>query len=1303
MPGSSARRNIEDIYPLTPAQQGMLFHAVQAPDSGVYIEQLTAHLPADLNPGRLREAWDRIISRHPVLRTLFVVDRGKQPLQIVRRRVTAPWRDEDWRAFTEVGATERLTTLLYEDRRAGFALDRAPLMRFCLLAWPGAGWRFVWTFHHLLLDGWSTAQILEEVRAAYHGVELGSGPPAPFRAFVSWLGQQDGAAAERHWRGVFQGFDGASTLLPLWCDEADPQASGLYRHDHLDLAPERVAALQAFARSARVTPNTVFQGAWACLLARFSGDDDLVFGVTVSGRPADLPGAESMVGMFINTLPVRVRVPEDTLVVDWLQALQSAQSESRRYEFSALSDVQRWSGVASDTGLFDTLLVFESYPVKQTGDGSPLRFDDLEFHEQSNFALSLLVVPGEPWSLLLISDPARVSRRIAETWLESLDQVLTSMVDQPARAVGDIDACSPAQLDRLADWSRGPEMKPTGTNTVLEAIEGCCRRYPDRVALVAGNESVHYAELRTQVAGLAAELRRSGVAPGQVVPVFGRRDLKTITALLAIQAAGAAYLPLDASYPDTRIVEILNAVPVDRLGTGRIGLAIQAPSHSLRELGLNWLAPDCEPIEVADDEDGAVSADDLAYLIFTSGSTGGPKGVPVSHGNLAWSTQARMIYYGGSPQRFLLLSPLAFDSSVAGLFWTLTGGGTLVLPTPEQMANPAALADLLLRERITHLLCLPSLWAVLLDALPKGSASSLVQVIVAGESCPPELVRAHIRALPGVRMENEYGPTEATVWCTAQRLDKGTWAHAVPIGRPLPGVCVQVRDSAGRQVPPGGLGELRVGGRGLVEGYLNDPELNARVFDNQDGAIGRNYRTGDLARYLGDGSLVFMGRADDQIKVRGHRVEPGQVEAIVTAYPGVRDCAVTLNPNGQLWALIVASDGADSGAEGLDAWLRARLPSYQMPDRIEYVSELPRLPSGKLDRRQLGGMMEKAISIGPVWTPGDTAEAALARLWQDLLGVQPRGRDADFFQSGGHSLLSMRLLVELERRLGVRVSLADFLANPTPNGLVERVRAGGSVSQWQSMVPVKPSGSRRPFFCVHGDPTALGPHLHPETPYYWLHHAQAGGNVSYATVESLAADHLAELRTIQPSGPYRLAGYSFGGLIAFEMARQLQAVGEPVDFLGLIEPTLVKAGTPPDTALAGADEAETDPALRAFARRARSLKGRALRKLRLEWCEHYVRSGRTMPAELRDFHMVQLFAQAGRAYAYPQYTGSAVLFVSAETAADSERIDDLVTHWRGVCAGGVDLQVAKGVASHTDLFREPQVAGLADLIERRLG
>jgi len=1302
MSGSSARKNIEDIYPLTPAQQGMLFHAVQAPDSGVYIEQLTAHLPADLDPERLRGAWDRITSRHPVLRTLFVVDRGKQPLQIVRRQVTAPWRDEDWRAFSDVEATERLTLLLHQDRRAGFTLDRAPLMRFCLIAWPGAGWRFVWTFHHLLLDGWSTAQVLGEVRAAYDGVDLQSSPPAPFRTFVSWLGQQDGAAAERYWREVFRGFSGTRSLLPLWSDATNSQEPGAYRHNHLELTQERIAALQAFARSARVTPNTVFQGAWACLLARYSGDADLVFGVTVSGRPADLPGAESMVGMFINTLPVRVRVPEQASIVEWLQALQSAQTEARRYEFSALSDVQRWSGVASDIGLFDTLLVFESYPVKQTGDGSPLRFDGLEFHEQSNFALSLLVVPGEPWRLLLISDPARVSQRIVEQWLESLDQILTSMVDRNARNVGDVDACSPAQLAMLADWSRGPEVQPTGPSTVVEAIGACFRRYPDRTALVADNESVDYAQLRTDVVGLAAALRRAGVAPGQVVPVFGPRDIRTITALLAVQAAGAAYLPLDASYPNARIVEILRAIPADLLGTERIGLAIRPPSGSLLEMDLNWLAPDPEPIDGNGNEFAEVSANDLAYLIFTSGSTGGPKGVPVSHRNLAWSTQARVIHYGGSPQRFLLLSPLAFDSSVAGLFWTLTGGGTLVLPTPEQMANPAALAELLLREHITHLLCLPSLWAVLLDALPKGGETSLAQVIVAGESCPSDLVRKHKQVLPGVRLENEYGPTEATVWCTAQRLDEVDWETVVPIGRPLPGVRVQVRDLAGRQVPPGGLGELRVGGPGLVDGYLNAPELSARVFNNAGDSLGRNYRTGDFVRYVSDGSLMFMGRADDQIKVRGHRVEPRQVEAVLAAHPGVRDCAVTLNPGGQLWALIQTAEGADRGFDGLHDWLRDRLPSYQIPDRIECVSVLPRLPSGKLDRRQLGGLMETAISAGPVWTPGDTAEGALARIWQDLLGAPPHGPDADFFQSGGHSLLSMRLLVDLERRLGVRVSLADFLANPTPRGLIERVRAGEAISQWQSMVPVKPSGSRAPFFCVHGDPTALGPHLHPETPYYWLHHAQGGGNVSYATVESLAGDHLAEIRSIQPNGPYRLAGYSFGGLIAFEMARQLESVGESVSFLGLIEPTLVKAGTPSETTLGGADEAETDPVLRAFARRARSLKGRALRKLRMEWCEHYVRSGRTMPAELRDFHMVQLFAQAGRAYAYPRYGGSAVLFVSADTAAHSDRIDDLVTHWRGVCAGGVDLVAAEGVASHTDLFREPQVAALADLIERRL-
>ena len=1136
---------------------------------------------------------------------------------------------------------------------------------------------------------------MAEIRDIYQGAPRDAPPPAPFSEYIGWLGKQDKAAAERHWRRVFERFEPPQSLSSLWRDGSGASGDGGYRYRREPLEPGLVAALELRARASKVTPSTLFQAAWALLLGRYCNSDDVVFGVTVAGRPAALAGVDAMIGMFINTLPARVRLDDGRSLTDWLQSLQTDRAEDRRFDHSALSDVQRWAGVDSGVSFLETLFVFENYPASEEANPSGLVFDSLEFHEQSNYPLSLLVVPGSPWRLILVHDPGRVSAPVVEQCMCSLVHILRQLSDERTATSAQVSACSPIQADRLRTQGQGRALDWSPGETVVRSFLRRAAADPEAVALEHAGAHITYRSLKAKVSKIAAELRAAGLGSNDVVPVLGASDPDTLAGILSVQAAGAAYLPLDASYPESRILEVLSALPDEHLGVGRPALAACPVPEALAVAGLRWLPVDSLAREADPGEHDVSRPDDLAYVIFTSGSTGGPKGVPVRHSNLAWSTRARSDHYDDSPQRFLLLSPLAFDSSIAGLFWTLTTGGALVLPSRHEIDNPAELAELLIRARVTHLLCLPSLWALLLDVLPDNARTDLMQVIVAGESCPPSLPRIHRRRFPAVRLDNEYGPTEGSVWCTAQRLDQRDWESVVPIGGPVPGVSLDVRDGARRRVPSGGLGELWLSGPGVVRGYLNDEPLTVTRFPETAGSGPRAYRTGDLVCWTDDGTLSFLGRADAQMKVRGHRVEPTDVEAVLNDHPAVRASGVLSVGGAALHALVEVPGEGSVDIGDLRHWLGRRLPPHLVPDKIQVTDALPTLPSGKLDRKALPSAVRAEPANEGAWRPGDGVEAAVLSLWQEVLGEAPADRATSFFQAGGHSLLCMRLLVEVDRRFGRRITLAAFLEDPTLRGLERLVREGGPVSRWRSLVPVKPTGSRTPFFCIHGDPTALAPHIDPETPYYWLHHAQAPGNVEYATVETLARDHLVEIRSIQPAGPYRLAGYSFGGLLAYEIARLLSEDGEKVDLLALIEPT--QQAQPRQLRSYGSVRAQGSIARRrSLAQRVKRRWFRALNRLKMARCRYYVRAHRTMPHGLRNFHMVQLFADAGKAYSYPPFEGSAVLFFSAKSVANRIQSDAMLAHWDAICGRGIELAVVDAVPAHTDLFREPYVAALAE-------
>ncbi len=1034
-------KNVADIYPLTPTQAGILYHTLRAPQEDLYFQQISCTLRGTLNVDKFKQAWDEVVARHPALRSIFLWEGVEEPLQVVRETVTLPWIILDWRGSSSEQSDDRLSALSRDYRAAGFDLTKAPILRMALIQLEDETFHFIWNFHHLLTDGWSTHLVFHEAFAVYdalvRGESFSPAPVRPFRDYIDWLKAQDDDAAEKYWRRQLGEFPAPT---PFQVDTPALQGA-LIKHAETSLVLDAVTstALKNVARQNRLTLNTIVQGAWSILLSRYSAEEGVVFGTTLSGRPAELRGAETMVGMFINTLPLCVKVTEDSELIPWLQGLQTQQLEMRQYEYSALAKIQRWSDVEPGQPLFESIVVFENYPTNEAGERS-LRIKDMHYREQSNYPLALLVLPGDEMRLLVIYDQARFEEDAARGVLRHLNTLLVSIGQDPAQKIADLSLLDASEYQQVVvDWN--DTKRPLGELVwVHEQIATIARRAPEQKAVVASDGALTYGELDGRANQLAHHLIRRGAKPGTPIALYMDRSAKMMVGILGILKAGCAYVPLDPTYPAARISYVLNDMQAPMVVTqphlvSQLGLP-EERTVVLDDAGSQTAS---EPLTVPDI---SISSQSLAYLIYTSGSTGMPKGVMVTHQNLFYSNTARGVYYKEKVNGYLLLSSFAFDSSVAGIFWTLTDGGTLVLPAPGDERDIEKLSSLIAREKVSHTLALPSLYRLLLDYAPTGSLNTLRAVIVAGESCPPELGAYHYSKLPAAILYNEYGPTEASVWSSVYLIAPNDKHKIVPIGKPIANYQLYVLDRRGRPVPVGVPGELMVGGLGIVPGYWQRPELTKERFAPNPFGEGNVYHTGDRVRWLADGNLEFLGRVDHQVKVRGFRIELGEIETALRQHRGVSEALVTMQ-SGRLIAYLIAEEKNSATQQQTDTIrndLARRLPEYMVPSAILWLDDFPRTPNGKIDRKNLPEpeSIPSHSEVGYV-APQTETEEKIHALWSEILGLTNISVRDDFFRLGGHSLLIIQLVSSLRQAFELPIPLSAVMDTRTIAGQAERI------------------------------------------------------------------------------------------------------------------------------------------------------------------------------------------------------------------------------------------------------------------------
>ncbi|WP_415974022.1 amino acid adenylation domain-containing protein [Rhodococcus sp. 077-4] len=1168
---------VSDIWPLSPLQNGLLFHAsISETTTDVYTTQIQLHLGGDVDPARLHVAADRILERYSNLRTAFLRDETGNAVQVVVDSVRVPWRTVDLTAGEHESTSA--AELLSSEQALGFDMTAPPLIRFLLVRIAADRWTLGVTSHHILLDGWSMPILMKDLLVLYATRGETSVLPRvrPYRNFLAWLSTRHIDDSLNAWRRAFVGLDDP-TLISQRTNGAGGAPDIAERT--LVVSGEDAARLSGRASELGVTMNTLVQVAWGILLSRLLTRDDVVFGTTVSGRPAELDGIESMVGLFINTVPVRFTQDETTSIEDLVRRTQREQSELLDHHYVGLTDIQQAVGPAA---VFDTLVVFESYPIDKSGLSAASSIDGMtvlgvDTKDATHYPLTMVVVADADITFTLKYRADLVDADAAASMITRFTRVLDAVVDGSATA-GSIDILDENERTQvLQTWNGSTENEAAPSDSdqsLISLFEKQVLAAPDATAIVFGNARVTYRELDSRAERLARTLADHGARREALVAIALPRGVDMVVGLLAVLKAGAGYLPVDTSLPmDRARFMIEDARPVCVL-TDRDGGA------SYTQFGVPVIVWEDVTGNDGEGEESPVprtasvrSGADLAYVIYTSGSTGTPKGVAVPNENVVRLFRHTTRTFDFRPTDvWTMFHSFAFDFSVWEIWGPLLHGGTLVVVDHATSRSPQDFVELVARERVTMLSQTPSAFYQFIDAERTASTSptALRHIVFGGEALDPSKLTSWFDSHGGEnpRLSNMYGITETTVHVTHHEvhgIDEGT-RH--PIGNAIDGLGTYVLDQGLRPVPVGVVGEVYVFGVQLARGYLGRAGLTVGRFvaDPFVGLGTRMYRTGDLARWTPEGTLDYTGRADSQVQLRGFRIELGEIESALLSAPGVAQAVAVFREDdhlgSQLVGYVVPDAAADVDLDLVRNGLGRRLASYMVPDALVVLEALPLTINGKLDRRALPDPESIRVEFR---SPTTELEAAVADSVADVLGLDDVGLDDRFFELGGNSLLAAKLAARIRSRCGAAVSVQWVLTEPTVELLARRIHeatrsAEPVVDPLATVLSLRAGGSSPALFCIHpmiglawnyaalAETTAVG------RPVYGLQlPLLRSASAPLRTMAEQAEFYAGEILRVQPTGPIHLLGWSFGGVLAHAIATALQASGHAVGMVAMLD------------------------------------------------------------------------------------------------------------------------------------------------------
>jgi amino acid adenylation domain-containing protein len=1017
------KENVQDIYPLTPMQEGMLLDYARNPDSAAYVEQFDFVLEGPLEIEAVRRAFAAVVAKYDALRTLFSFRKTDVPRQVVLKSREPAVDYRDLGTWEESAALAEIDRCKQADRGRGFNISSDLLVRLSVFSLGPERHRMVLTFHHIILDGWCFGPLFEDFFSYYD--RLRADPAAvideretvPYGAYIRWLGQQDRARAHAHWTRVLAGYETEAGPPYFNLAYEGPVISDEYG---MSLGAELTARLQHVARSHHLTINSLFQAAWGVLVQKYNHVDDVVFGTVVSGRPAELAGVERMVGLFINTQPLRVAAPRDTAFIKLARRVHQDIFAAAAYEYYPLAAAQAASPLKNR--LINHVVTFENLPLSQqmrllSANSRALRVTDVQVHQAAKFDFHLIVFPGVDMRLSFVYNANRYTRETMATLGRSLHCLLAASAARPHAPLGQLPICAEEDRRRVLNAFNATRRDYPAQSSVPALFEQIAQARGDAVALRAGARVLSYRALRQQALGLAAALSAAGVAAGEHVGLLAPRGIDLVLGMLATLYCGAAYVPLETQATEERLTTILSDAGVRVVGVppgwnGRLPEGVSAlPLDSAAQAAAQGFTPRLP------------AADRAAYVMYTSGSTGQPKGCIVTHRNIVRLVRNTDYVDLGPEQRILQTGAPAFDASTFEVWGALLNGGELVLVDEATLLDARLLRAALEQHRVTVLWLTQALFNQLCEA-DERMFGGLRTLLVGGDALSPRHIERVRAASPGLRIVNGYGPTENTTFSTAFPIER-PYAQRIPIGRPIANSTAYVLDAGGALLPPGACGELCVGGDGVALGYLNRPELTQEKFgldpfrpsDLAAAAAaslpsGRLYRTGDIARWLPDGTLDMLGRNDFQVKIRGFRVELGEIERALARHPGIVDVVVVAHEPAaqaggkQLHAFYTGA--AEIAPAALRAHLSA-LPSYMVPAFFLRLAQMPLTLNGKLDRRALPVQQSLAqatqdpAALEPA-APRSQAESRIAQICREVLGGGAIGVHDNFFEAGANSL-----------------------------------------------------------------------------------------------------------------------------------------------------------------------------------------------------------------------------------------------------------------------------------------------------------
>jgi len=1040
------QQNIEDIFPLTPMQEGMLFHSQFSSGSGAYIIQMSCEMHGEFDSLVFMKSWEKVINRHPSLRTIVFYESALVPHQVVLNEAKFTYEELDWTNYQIFDKEQKWSELLKEDRETNYQLHAAPLMRFYLIKVDKNRWQFLWSHHHILTDGWSLPIIMKEVLHFYihqdkHQELIISSPPR-YQSYIKWLNEQNTQAAKEFWTRHLDGFD-TPTSLGIANSSYFNQDDSLpnYRHAEIKMNLELSETLNQFAKDHRITISTIIQGSWAILLSIYSQSKDIVFGATVSGRPPELNHVEEIVGLFINTLPIRVKIQLTDSIFDFLTALLMQQIDINHYAYTPLLTIQQCSGVSNREPLFKSILVFENYPMDSAIDeqAASLKISNLEVHEQTNFPLTITASNGAQIPIKVSYDSTLIQDYKIDTLLQHLECLLGYLCLNPNASIRNWMGSVAAQKnleDTKVEKNNLTKIYPDGHLTFPDLFEKQVNRMPDAIAFVMGNIQISYSRLNQLANQFAHQLIGFDIKPGDFVGVCLDRSPLLIISLLGIQKLGAVYIPIDPDYPISRIHFMLN----DSNSTLLISNSNEIPenfeylkSYKVLKLNLeNLFKFPTTPIQFKS------SQLQTAYVIYTSGSTGNPKGVKISQGALV-NFLLSMKDQPGLNKDDAILSITTISLDIAGLeiYLPLISGARIVFADQAIRINGQLLNQVVLQHNISVMQATPTSWQMMIESGLDNTC--LDQIWCGGEAFPLELAE-QLQNYEG-RIWNLYGPTETTIWSAIYQVNrtKGKYSN-VPIGLPIANTLLYLEGFYGDLVPEGLAGELLIGGKGLADGYHNLPGLTAEKFipnayDSSPGS--RLYLTGDIAISSPQGIFSYLRRMDRQIKIGGVRIELGEIDSVIQRYPQVKRCLVKVQEinkeNQRLTAFLVPESMADFSLDDLQIWIKDQLPSHMVPKHWVLLEAFPLTPNGKLDTKALIFPTEENLEF--ISTPKTATEEIVAVLIAEVLKLQAVDVQDDFFDLGGHSLLATRLVTRINQKFKLNIPLPMLFKNSTTEKL----------------------------------------------------------------------------------------------------------------------------------------------------------------------------------------------------------------------------------------------------------------------------